>query len=143
MSRGGDGASNEAAERGSPFPPFVRAVGIGVAWLPFLLSVVFILPLAAPIFTVMNEKGRLPGLTRALMAFGRLSEVSFGLLCLACFAVLVLLDRGVGKVTGDAQSGWGFYLYWTWYGAVLTVGLLASVLFVLAMLAPLYSEVLR
>lgn len=124
------------AQRGLPLPAWARAAVYGVAWLPAFVLVMFYVPDFEPIFSKLEEKGDLPALTRGVVWFGHLSQASFGLPALLWFALLVLADIGVGRTLG--RLGRLGALYWSWFAAVIVLGLLVALLIVVATLLPAF-----
>jgi hypothetical protein len=79
----------------------------------------------------------LPALTRAVVWFGHLNWAYFGLPALFCFALLMLADIVAGRRLGRrGRLGW---LYWAWFAAVITPGMLALLLIVVSVLLPVFK----
>jgi type II secretory pathway component PulF len=119
-------------------PTHWRAVVFGGAWLPFFALTVFNLPQYDRIFTKLQEKGELPALTSTLMWFSRLSQASFGLSVLVCFALLMLVDVRIARLTARMGRRAGVF-YGTWFAAVIVGGLLAVLVVIAALLLPVFK----
>ena len=124
------------ARSGPVMPAFARGVLLGGAWLPSFALIIFYLPSFAPIFAKLAEKGELPTLTIWLLALARMNAATFGLPMLALLALVIFADIGIARATASRRRG--TLLYWSWFAAIILSALVACLLFVIAVLAPVY-----
>jgi type II secretory pathway component PulF len=110
---------------------------LGGAWLPFFVLMIFVVPRFEPIFAKLEEKGELPSSSLWLMKLERVNEAVFPLPVLVFLTVLVLSDLGVVRAIGHRKHG--MLLYWTWFAAVILLGLFACLLCAGALLLPVYG----
>jgi hypothetical protein len=128
-------ASIQAPEPQSPLRTrrVLRAVSFGVAWLPSLALLLFLVSKFHDLHDRLAEKGELPLITEWMTSYGRANLALFGLPFLILFGLLLFVDASIFRLC--VRSGQFSWLYWVWFTSVIVVGLLA-VLFVLAHARP-------
>jgi hypothetical protein len=118
-------------------PAHVRAFWLGVAWLPFVVLMVFVFPQFTPIFAKLEQAGRLPMLTLWFLALARLNAATHHLPMLVSPLLFIVPDLGVASLTSRWKRG--AMLYWTWFTVIILLAVLACGLLVASMMLPVYK----
>jgi len=123
--------------RGPQIPILARAAIVAACWLPFVAAMMFSLPRFAPVFERLRELGALPTLTEWMLYFGQMNDALFGLPLLLLVPILLIADQGATKLA--RTEAWAATLYGYWLVAVVVCGIIAFLLFLAALLLPVYT----
>lgn len=118
---------------GLPLPGYARAAIYGVAWLPLLGLVAFLVPRFEDLFSNLRARAELPAVTQWVLCLAWANKALFFLPSLLMLALLALADLGVAGLLQRAQRE---SLYWAWFVAVIASASLAVVLVAAALLLP-------
>jgi hypothetical protein len=126
------------AQKPAAEPGFLtRAVFITAFWLPALLLTIAVLPRFMPIFERLSRGGKLPTMSQWLLDWCRFDCAWFHLPAFLAFLVPVLWgEAGVWLLRRLSGGPWG---QGAWVTVVALAAFPASVLFLFALLAPVFS----
>jgi type II secretory pathway component PulF len=126
--------ADDVAEHGGPTPVVVRMIVCGIACLPALLVLGYVVPQFAEIFAQLQERGELPVLSSGILA---LSQLNRSLFFLPTLLALALLATGDIAAAGLAQRHRRPAPYRLWLAVLLLTGWMAVVVMIYGLLLPI------